>query len=140
VLITNTDVELGTFSFKLLDNPWLAAALIAVAVLCAAGLLWRRRSAAISITASLLLLAGSIAYVIILIEDAFDFLGFYNNLMDLVRSFPVVGPLVESAIRERVSISAFPHAGVFVFAFATLLILLGGILIRRRNRTLTNPV
>ena len=140
VLISNADVELGTFSFKLLDNPWLAAALIAVSALCAAGLFWRRRAAAISIAASLLLLAGSIGYVISLIEDAFDFLGFYNNLMELVRSFPLVGPLVESAVRERLSISAFPHAGVFVFTFATLLILLGGILIRRRNRPHVNHV
>jgi hypothetical protein len=133
VLITNTDIELGTYSFKLLDNPWLAAALVAVAVLCAAGLFWRRRAATISIAASLLLLAGSVAYLISLIEDAFDFLGFYNNLMELVRSFPVVGPMVESAIRERLSISAFPHAGVFVFIISTLLILAGGLLIRKHN-------
>ena len=134
VLLTNTDAELGSFSFDLLDNPWLAAALISVAVLCLAGLFWRRRAGTVSLLASVLLLAGSAVYLICLIEDAFDFLGFYHNLMDLIRSFPLVGPLVESAIRERVSISAYPHAGVFVFIAATALILAGGLLIRRRNR------
>lgn len=134
VLFTNADVELGSFSFDLMDNPWLAAALISVAALSIAGLFWRRRAGAVSLTASILLLAGSAVYLIGLIGDAFDFLGFYNNLMELVRSFPVVGPLVESAIRERVSITAFPHAGVFVFTASTLLILVGGVLIIRRNR------
>jgi len=133
-IIFETDVDLGIFSFRLMDNPWLAAALISVAVLCLAGLLWRRRAGSVAIVASLLLLGGSIAYVIILLEDAFDFLGFYKQLLEFARSLPMIGPLVESVIRERLSISAYPHAGVFVFIFATLLILAGGILMRRRDR------
>ncbi|MBN2025402.1 MAG: hypothetical protein JW854_01380 [Actinobacteria bacterium] len=133
-IIFETDVDLGIFSFRLFDNPWLAAALISVAALCLAGLLWRRHAGSIAIAASLLLIGGSIAYVISLIEDAFDFLGFYKQLLEFVRGLPMIGPLVESAIRERLSISAYPHVGVFVFIFATLLILAGGILMRRRDR------
>lgn len=131
-MIFETDVDLGVFSFRLMDNPWLAAALICVAALCLAGLFWRRRAGSVAIAASLLLLGGSIAYVISLVEDAFDFLGFYERLLEFVRSLPMIGPLVESAIRERLSISAYPHVGVFVFIFATFLILAGGIIIHRR--------
>jgi hypothetical protein len=129
-----TDMDLGTFTFKLMDNPWLAAALIAIAALCLAGLLWRRQAGNVAVAASLLLLGGSAAYVISLIEDAYDFLGFYNQLLELVRSLPLVGPLVESVVRERLSISAVPHAGVFLFIVSTLLILAGGLLIKRRAR------
>jgi len=133
-ILFETDVDLGIFSFRLLDNPWLAAALISVAVLCLAGLLWRRHAGNVAVAASLLLIGGSIVYVISLIEDAFDFLGFYKQLLEFARSLPMIGPLVESVIRERLSISAYPHVGVFVFIFATLLILAGGILMRRRAR------
>lgn len=129
-----TDIDLGVFTFKLMDNPWLAAALIAVASLCLAGLLWRRQAGNVAVVASLLLLGGSAAYVISLIEDAYDFLGIYKQLLELVRSLPMVGPLVESVIRERLSISAIPHAGVFVFIVSTLLILAGGMLVKRRTR------
>ena len=128
------DIDLGLFTFRLTDNPWLAGALIGVAALCLAGLLWRRQAGNIAIAASLLLLGGSVAYVISLIEDAFDFLGIYEQLLELVRSLPMIGPLVESVIRERLSISAIPHAGVYIFITATLLILTGGILIKRRVR------
>ena len=133
-ILIETDVDLGIFSFRLLDNPWLAAALISVAALCLAGLLWRRHAGSVAIVASLLLIGGSIAYIISLIEDAFDFLGFYNNVLEFARSLPMIGPLVESAIRERLSISAYPHIGVFVFILATFLILAGGIRMRRRDR------
>jgi hypothetical protein len=133
-IIFEMDVDLGIFSFRLMDNPWIAAALISVAVLCLVGLLWRRHAGSVAIAASLLLLGGSVGYVISLIGDAFDFLGFYHQLLDFVRSLPMVGPLVESVIRERLSITAYPHVGVFVFIFSTLLILAGGILIRRRAR------
>jgi len=133
-ILFETEADLGIFTFRLIDNPWLAAALISIAALCLAGLFWRRRAAIISISASLLLLAGSAVYVVCLIEDAFDFLGFYRQLLDFVRSLPMIGPMLESVIRERLSISAYPHAGVFVFIFATLLILGGGILMRRRDR------
>jgi hypothetical protein len=126
------DIELGRLTFKLTDNPWLAAALICVATLCLAGLFWRRHAAVIAITASLLLLGGSVVYIIFLIEDAYDFLGIYDKLLELARSLPVVGSLVESVIRENLSISALPHVGVFVFIASTLLILSGGLLIRRR--------
>jgi hypothetical protein len=99
------------------------------------GLAWRRQAGNIAIATSLLLLAGSVAYVISLIEDAFDWLGIYEQLLELVRSMPMIGPMVESAIRERLSISAFPHVGVYIFILSTLLILAGGLLIRRRSRT-----
>ncbi len=133
-LFLDTDIDLGAYSFRLTDNPWLAAALIAVAALCLAGLLWRRQAGNVALAASLLLLCGSVAYVACLIEDAFDFLGFYNRLLELVRGLPMVGPVVESVIRERLSISAFPHAGVFLFAASTLLIFTGGLLMKRRAR------
>ena len=133
-ILFETEADLGIFTFRLMDNPWLAAALISLAALCLAGLFWRRRAAIISISVSLLLLAGSAVYVVSLIEDAFDFLGFYRQLLDFVRSLPMIGPMLESVIRERLSISAYPHVGVFVFIFATLLILGGGILMRRRDR------
>ena len=129
-----SDMDLGEFTFKLVDNPWLAAALVCMAVLCLAGLFWRRHAGGVAIALSLLLLAGSSAYVVSLIEDAYDFLGFYRQLLEFVRSLPMVGPLVESVIRERLTISAYPHAGVFVFITSTLLILAGGLLIRRRDR------
>ncbi len=132
-ILFETDADLGIFTFRLTDNPWLAAALISVAAVCLAGLLWRRRAGTISIAAAALLLAGSAAYVISLIDDAFDFLGFYRQLLDFVRSLPMVGPLVESVIRERLSITAYPHVGVFVFILSALLILCGGIMIRRRS-------
>jgi hypothetical protein len=133
-MLFGDDLELGIFTFKLTDNPWLAAALICVAALCLAGLLWRRQAGNIAIVTSLLLLGGSAGYVISLIEDAYDFLGIYKQLLELVRSIPMIGPMVESVIRERLSISAFPHVGVYVFVLSTLLILAGGILIRRRGR------
>lgn len=133
-ILFGNDIDLGLFTFRLTDNPWLAGALIGVAALCLVGLLWRRQAGNIAIAASLLLLGGSVAYVISLIEDAFDFLGIYDQLLELVRSLPMIGPMVESAIRERLSISAIPHAGVYAFIVATLLILTGGILIKRRVR------
>jgi hypothetical protein len=133
-ILFGNDIDLGIFTFRLTDNPWLAGALIGLAALCLAGLLWRRQAGNIAIAASLLLLGGSVAYIISLIEDAYDFLGIYKQLLELVRSLPMVGPLVESVIRERLSISAVPHAGVYVFLAATLLILTGGILIKRRGR------
>ncbi|RJP34774.1 MAG: hypothetical protein C4536_02230 [Actinobacteria bacterium] len=132
-MLFETDVGLGIFTFRLTDNPWLAAALISIAALCMAGLFWRRRAGSIAIATSLLLLGGSAAYIISLIEDAYDFLGFYRQLLEFVRSLPMVGPLVESVIRERLSITAFPHVGVFAFVLSTLLILGGGLLIRRRH-------
>ncbi len=133
-ILFGNDIDLGLFTFRLTDNPWLAGALIGVAALCLVGLLWRRQAGNIAIAASLLLLGGSVAYIISLIEDAFDFLGIYDQLLELVRSLPMIGPMVESAIRERLSISAIPDAGVYVFIVATLLILTGGILIKRRVR------
>lgn len=133
-MLSGEDVALGTFSFRLTDNPWLAAALICAAALCLVGLLWRRHAGSIAIAASLLLLGGSAGYVISLVEDAYDFLGFYRQLLELVRGFPMVGPMVESVIRERLSITAFPHVGVYAFVLSTLLILAGGLLIRRRSR------
>jgi hypothetical protein len=133
-IFTGTDVNFGSYTFKLTDNVWLTVVLVSFAAICIAGLFWRRRAAAISIAASLLLLAGSVVYLVGVIQDAFDFLGFYQRLLDLIRSLPMVGPLVESAIRERLSISAFPHAGVFVFMISTLFIIAGGLVMRRRNR------
>jgi len=133
-ILFETDIDLGSPTFKLTDNPWLAAALVSVAVLCLAGLLWRRHAGSVAIAFSLLLLAGSAAYVFSLIEDAYDFLGFYRQLLELVRGLPLVGPLVESVIRERFTISAYPHAGVFMFVTSALLILVGGLQIRLRAR------
>ncbi|MEW6555232.1 MAG: hypothetical protein AB1384_13220 [Actinomycetota bacterium] len=128
------DIDLGVFTFRLTDNPWLAGVLIGLAALCLLGMLWRRQAGNIAIAASLLLLGGSVVYIISLIEDAFDWLGIYKQLLELVRSLPMIGPLVESVIRERLFISAVPHAGVYAFIAATLLILTGGILIKRRAR------
>lgn len=128
------DIDLGTYSFRLTDNPWLAGALICVAALCLAGLFWRRHAGHIAVSASLLLIAGSIAYVISLVEDAYDFLGFYERLLELVRSLPMVGPVVEAVVRERLAVSAFPHVGMFVFLVSSLLIVCGGLIIGRRRR------
>ncbi len=128
------DIELGIFTFRLTDNPWLSAVIICVAVLCLAGLLWRRQAGNITIACAFLLFAGSAVYVICLIEDAFDFLGIYEQLLVLIRGLPAIGPMAESAIRERLNMSAVPHAGVYIFIGATLLILTGGILMRRRTR------
>jgi hypothetical protein len=133
-ILFGNDIELGTFTFKLTDNPWLAIALISLAALCLAAIFWKRRAGNIAIMASLLLIGGSAVYVISLIEDAYDFLGFYERLLQFVRNLPMVGYLLESAIRENLSISAFPHAGVYVFFLSTLLILTGGLLIKRRSR------
>ena len=133
-ILFGDEMELGVHSFRLTDNPWLAAALICVAALCLLGLFSRRYAWGIAAAASLLLLAGCAAYAAGLIGDAYDFLGIYERLLELVRSFPMVGPLAEAVIRERLSISAFPHAGLYMFLASSLCVLAGGLLLRRRSR------
>lgn len=133
------DIDLGTYSFKLLEEPWLAAAAIAVAAACAFALFWRRRADAVVIAASLLLLACSAVYLVSLAEKAYDFLGFYNSIMDIVRGLPLVGPALESVIRERLAVSARPHAGLFLFAAGYLAVLSAGLLMRRRNARWNGP-
>ncbi len=133
-ILSGEDIALGTFSFKLTDSAWLAAALICAAALCLAGLLWRRHAGGIAVAFSLLLLGGSAGYVISLVQKAYDFLGLYERALELVRGFPLLGPVVESVVRERLSLTACPHAGVYVFVLSALLILAGGLLITRRRR------
>lgn len=133
-IITGGDLDLGTYSFSLVENPWLAAAAVSVAALTIAGLAWRRRAALVGIAGSILLIGCATAYIIGLIDKAFDFLGLYESFLELVRSFPLLGPLVESVIRERLVVDAVPHAGFIVFFAAAALMLTGGIFMARRNR------
>jgi len=138
-ILLGSDIELGTYTFKLLENPWLAAVVITVAVICIAGLFLRRHAGKVSVAASAVLLTCSSIYLISLIQDALDWLGIYENLLELVRSIPTVGPLVESVIRDRLDISAFPHAGLFLFYAGALVILVGGIILWNRNSKWANP-
>jgi hypothetical protein len=139
-ILWGSDIELGTYTFKLLENPWLAAAVITVAVVCIAGLFLRRHAGKVSVVASAILLVCSTVYLISLIQDALDWLGIYENLLELVRSIPTIGPLVESVIRDRLDISALPHAGLFLFYAGALVILVGGIIIWKRNNRWANQV
>jgi len=137
-ILWGSDIELGTYTFKLLENPWLAAAVITVAVVCIAGLFLRRHAGKVSVVASAILLVCSTVYLISLIQDALDWLGIYENLLELVRSVPTIGPLVESVIRDRLDISALPHAGLFLFYAGAVVILAGGIIIWNRNNRWAN--
>lgn len=130
--------ELPTYSFSLLENQWLAAAVIIVAVVSIAGLFWRRYAGKISVIASALLLACSTAYIISLIFEAYDWLGLYEGLLDALRSLPFVGPWLEVWVRESLKISALPHAGLFLFYAGAFVILIGGIIIWNRNNKWAN--
>ncbi|MDI6831054.1 MAG: hypothetical protein QME88_06930 [Actinomycetota bacterium] len=132
-ILFNTDVDLGIYTFKLTENAWLTAALVAVACLGLAGLAWRRRSGTVALAVSLLLLAGCIAYLVSLLREALDFLGLYERLLELVRALPLIGQAAEELVRERLAVRALPHAGGFVFAAGVALVLAGGLLLRLRG-------
>ena len=132
--------ELPTYSFSLTENAWLTAVAIVFAVICIAGLFWRRYAGKISVAASAVLLACSTAYVISLIFEAYDWLGLYEGLLDALESLPFVGPWLEVWVRESLNISAFPHAGLFLFYAGALLVLAGGITIWYRNKRWANQV
>ncbi len=132
-ILFNTDVDLGIYTFKLTENPWLTGVLVAVACLGLAGLAWKRRSGTVALAVSLLLLAGCIAYLVSLLREALDFLGLYKRLLELVRATPFIGQAAEELIRERLAVRALPHAGGFVFAAGVVLVLAGGLLLRLRD-------
>ena len=135
-MVFGFEQELPTYSFSLTENPWLTAAVIAFAVICIAGLFWRRYAGKISVFASAVLLACSTAYVISLIFEAYDWLGLYESLLDALESLPFVGPWLEVWVRESLEISAFPHIGTFFFYAGALLVLAGGMKTKGREVTL----
>ena len=134
-LLFNTDMDLGTYTFRLTENAWLTAALVSVAFLCLAGLFWRRRAGTVAVSASLLLVGGCVFYLVSLFRDALDLLGLYDRLLELVRALPIIGPAAEEAVRERLVVHAAPHAGGFVFLAGVALILAGGLLLSRQHRS-----
>jgi hypothetical protein len=132
------EAELYTYSFKLLENPWLTAAVITVAVVCIAGLFLRRHAGKVSVVASVLLLAFSTAYIISLIIEAYDWLGLKEGVLDALGELPFVGPWLEVWVEESLKISALPHAGLFLFYAGAFVILAGGIIIWNRNNRWAN--
>lgn len=138
-LLTRQNFPLGTYSFHLLENPWLAGISLFFAAAVLVSLAWRRRAGTAVILCTLPLFACFLVYLVSLITEALDFLGFYQNLLDLVRTFPFIGPALESAIREHLLVSAYPHAGMFLFLLGAVTSLAGGILILRRRNALRIP-
>ena len=133
-VITGVEFKLPDHSFKLLDTPWLAITAIVIAVLCIMGLLWRKQAAKIAIACSALLFACAVVYLLSLLKEAYDLLRFYNSLRNFVKSIPLIGPVVDSVIRESLIIKAGPQAGIYLFFASCLIILTGGLLIWRRNK------
>ncbi|MDY6796079.1 MAG: hypothetical protein SWK76_12515 [Actinomycetota bacterium] len=132
-VVFSFEIDLPTYSFKLLENPWLASAVIAVAILVIAALFLRRQAGPLIVTGSVILLACSIAYLVSLITEAYDWIGLYEGLLEAIKSFPGIGPLVETWVKESLRISALPHAGMILFFLSSLVVMAGGILIWRRN-------
>lgn len=121
--------ELKT-TVKLTEITWMAVLAVSIAGACLAGLLWKRFSGAIAIASSVLLLAIFFAYLVELINRAYEALGLYDRALEVVRSVPYLGKALESYIREHVAFSARPQAGLFLFLSAALLVLAGGIAIK----------
>ncbi len=119
-------------SVKLTGITWMAALAVSVAGACLAGLLWKRGSGPIAITASIILLGIFLAYLVELINRAYEALGLYDRVLEAVRSIPHLGATLESYIRENVVFSAYPKAGLFLFLSASLVMLAGGMLIQSR--------
>ena len=133
-ILTGQSIRLGNHSFKLLEVSWLVAAVIAVSTICLLGLLWKNRKGEIAIACSLLLLACSIYYLVNLANKAYDALGFYRRIIENLGSIPMIGPTLESVIKERLHVSALPNAGLFLFIAADIVMLIAGAFLLRRKR------
>lgn len=138
-LLFNADMDLGSYTFKLTENAWLAAVLVCLPCLCLVGLAWKRRSWSVAATTYLLLSVGCAVYLGLLFRDALDFLGLYRHLLELIRALPVVGQAAEEMVRERLAFHALPHVGIFLFAAGTVLILAGSLLLRNSIRSVGAP-
>lgn len=130
------NLELGSVTVGLTDNIPLAiiAAILSAAGL--AGLAWRSRAWTVALLVSALLLLVFIAYLVGLSAKAYETMGFFRRLLDSLREVPYLGAIagwVEEIIRNNVTFSVRPLAGLFLFPISTLTIGVGGLLLRPRT-------
>lgn len=130
------EVELGSITGRLTDNTSLAVIAVVLSIGGIACLAWKSKGWLAALVLSGLLMLVFIAYLVGIVTEAYEALGFYRRLLDLLRGIPYLGAVVgwvEETVRENVIFTVKPLAGFYLFPASTLLVAAGGLMMRART-------
>ncbi|WP_287152570.1 hypothetical protein [Candidatus Solincola tengchongensis] len=129
------EVDLGSVTGRLTDNASLAVIAVILSIAGIACVAWKSKGWLAALLTSVLLMLVFIAYLVGITTEAYETLGFYKRLLDLLRGIPYLGAVagwIEETVRQNVTFTVKPMAGFYLFPASALLIAVGSLVMRAR--------